>query len=196
MTMGSIGGNEPDVATGRGIDGSDQGDMREEARLWRRMETAFARNPAALVAAMLRNLEPRDAQALVRELPARADVPDFGEEDLLSPAELFLRDEVAPFLPVVRNLPRFQEDVGEAVAQHAVFIKDLLYQNAILQEQVGALLEHTDLDLPEVGRAEIDAALQGRAGYQAAVRAIYRMRLRAAGRPGKPDGMAATAETA
>jgi hypothetical protein len=152
-----------------------------------------------MIAGLLRGLAPAQQQALLTELGiAPQDAPgrsgdarlDFGDEQLLSPAERYVRDEVAPALGAVRSLPRFQQEAAGVFQQHALFINELLFTNALLQEQVQALMQHADLALPEVDRKEIDAAVRHGKNYQEAVRAVYTPKARkavdvkrAAGRP-------------
>jgi hypothetical protein len=94
---------------------------------------------------------------------------EFRPDAALTPEEAFVKHHAEP----IRSLPQFQQQTAGAFQRHATFINELLYQNALLQEQVSALMQHAELALPDVDRKEIDAVVHRGKSYTEAVRAVY-----------------------
>lgn len=156
-----------------------------DALAWRTLQKNFEDNPKSFIATLTGSLPQEQAQAILAVLngnqvtpqaQAQQDDITFQDDALLTPEEMFVKRNA----DTIKSVPAFKQEVtsfaqqaGQILQSHAAHLDQVLLQNAFLQTQVQALLEHSGLKLPDMDEAKVRTVLATGKSHKDAVAAVY-----------------------
>jgi hypothetical protein len=138
----------------------------EDAAALRELREAFENDPIAYARAVLGQLSAEEQAQIIGQQPTNdepaEDEEGWRDEDLVTGPDHFVREHREE----IAALPQFREAVAQEFQVAGQYIAEAIYQAAELHTLVELLLEHAEIKLPEIKRADLLKGSDGKKSYK------------------------------